>query len=283
MRQPTQQASRLLGDTGPLDAALSAMPGERLITPLELATRLSPECPFQIVRYEDIKHEVPQDSTYAPEHYVWGDPDELVLLVDGDLRLDTLDLDDPLAPWREEDLGEYIRFILVRGDAEIARHVHSLETDGACGLLVLGDLTTTNAIVGRQEIRVGGNLLVRELFWGDYNHGELHVVGNTEAALLIQTDYAMQFDGSVQCVRRLDDEAIVEGGIEQIIEPDCLLRESVGPDSFWSLDAGAMLDRLTAGKSVILAEGLSAPDPRQCTISLLGEVTVSPLSVLRIC
>ncbi|WP_274599091.1 T6SS immunity protein Tdi1 domain-containing protein, partial [Rhizobium ruizarguesonis] len=76
-------------------------------TPEEIVAHLSPECPFQVVRYADIKGEVPQDSTYAPEHYVWGDPDELVLLVDGDLKLDTLDLDDPLDPWREEDLGAY--------------------------------------------------------------------------------------------------------------------------------------------------------------------------------
>ncbi|HEL4265803.1 TPA: DUF1851 domain-containing protein [Stenotrophomonas maltophilia] len=252
-------------------------------TPEEIVAHLSPECPFQVVRYADIRAEVPQDSTYAPEHYVWGDPDELVLLVDGDLKLDTLDLDDPLAPWREEDLGAYIRFILVRGNAEITRHVHSLETDGACGLLVSGDLTTTNAIVGGQEIRIGGNLRVRELFWGDYNHGELHVVGNTEAAALIQTDYSMQFDGSVHCVRRMDDEAITDDGIEQIIEPDCLSRESEDPDSFWSLDAGAMLERLTAGKSVIRAEGLSAPDPLLCTVNLFGDGTISPDNFLRIC
>lgn len=283
MQQSSQRASQLPDDADPLDAALPAMAGDRPITPLELATRLSAACPFQVVRYADIKDEVPQDSTYAPEHYVWGDPDELVLLVDGDLKLDTLDLDDPLAPWREEDLGAYIRFILVRGNAEIARHVHSLETDGACGLLVSGDLTTTNAIVGGQEIRVGGNLLVRELFWGDYNHGELHVVGNTQAALLIQTDYSMQFDGSVHCIRRMDDEAIIDDGIEQIIEPDCLLRESEGPDSFWSLDAGAMLQRLTAGKSVIRAEGLSARDPMLCTMNLFSDATVSAESLLRIC
>ncbi|AWH46060.1 hypothetical protein [Stenotrophomonas sp. ZAC14A_NAIMI4_1] len=283
MQQSSQHASQPLGDMDPLDAALATMPGFQLITPLELATQLSPECPFQVVRYGDIKEEVPQDSSYAPGHYVWGDPDELVLLVDGDLKLDTLDLVDPLAPWRKEDLGAYIRFILVRGSAEIAGYVHCLETDGACGLLVSGDLTTTNAIVGGQEIRVGGNLLVRELFWGDYNHGELHVVGNTEAALLIQTDYSMQFDGSVQCMRRMDDEAMTDDGIEQIIELDCLSRESEDPDSVWSLDAGAMLERLTAGKRVIRAESLSAPDPPSSTVNLFGDAAISPESMLRVC
>ncbi|WP_161490366.1 GAD-like domain-containing protein [Stenotrophomonas maltophilia] len=247
----------------------------------KIANSLSPECPFKVVQYKDIAAEVPEDSIYAGERFTQAN--ELVLLVDGDLTLDTLDLDDPLAPWREEDLDEYIRFILVRGNAEIARHVHSLETDGACGLLVSGDLTTTNAIVGGQEIRVGGNLLVRELFWGDYNHGELHVVGDTKAALLIQTDYSMQFDGSVQCIRRMDDEAIIEDEIEQIIEPDCLSRECEDADSVWSLDAGAMLERLTAGKSVIRAEGLSAPDPLLCTVNLFGDATVSPDNFLRIC
>lgn len=252
-------------------------------TPEEVVAHLSPDCPFQVVRYMDIKDEVPEDSMYRGNRYATENSHDLVLLVPGDLKLDTLDLDDPLAPWREEDLGAYIRFILVRGNAEITRHVHSLETDGACGLLVSGDLTTTNAIVGGQEIRVGGNLLVRELFWGDYNHGELHVVGNTKAALLIQTDYSMEFDGSVDCVRRMDDEAITDDGIEQIIELDCLSRESGDPYSFWSLDAGAMLERLTTGKSVIRAEGLSAPDPLLCTVNLFGDGNVSPDNFLRIC
>ncbi|HBS54600.1 MAG TPA: hypothetical protein DEA38_02585 [Stenotrophomonas sp.] len=251
------------------------------LTVQQIANRLAPECPFKAVQYKDIAAEIPEDSIYADGRLIQAN--ELVLLVEGDLRLDTLDLDDPLAPWHEDDPGQCARFILVRGNAEIARHVHSLETDGACGLLVSGDLTTTNAIVGGQEIRVGGNLLVRELCWGDYNHGELHVVGSTKAALLIQTDYSMQFDGSVQCVRRLDDEGIIEDEIEQFIEPDCLTRESEDPDSVWSLDAGAMLERLTAGKSVIRAEGLSAPDPLLCTVNLFGDATVSPDNFLRIC
>ena len=262
----------------------AVVPVERRLPALtvqQIANRLPPECPFKAVQYKDIAAEVPGDSIYANGRLIQAN--ELVLLVEGDLKLDTLDLDDPLAPWHEDDLGAYARFILVRGNAEIARHVHSLETDGACGLLVAGNLTTTNAIVGGQEIRVGGNLLVRELFWGDYNHGELHVVGNTSAALLIQTDYSMQFDGVVECLRRMDDEAINEDGIEEIIEPDCLSRESEDPDSVWSLDAGAMLERLAAGKSIIRAEGLSAPDSNLCTVNLFSDATVSPDNFLRIC
>ncbi|MGV6941102.1 hypothetical protein ACVALR_09830, partial [Stenotrophomonas maltophilia] len=68
MQQSSQQASQLPDDADPLEAALPAMAGDRPITPLELATRLSAACPFQVVRYADIKGEVPQDSTYAPEH-----------------------------------------------------------------------------------------------------------------------------------------------------------------------------------------------------------------------
>ena len=44
-----------------------------------------------------------------------------------------------------------------------------------------------------------------------------------------------------------------------------------------------MLQRLTAGKSVIRAEGLSARDPMLCTMNLFSDATVSAESLLRIC
>lgn len=33
----------------------------------KIVARLSPECPFQVVRYEDVKDEVPEDSLYREE------------------------------------------------------------------------------------------------------------------------------------------------------------------------------------------------------------------------
>ncbi|HGM6770311.1 DUF1851 domain-containing protein [Stenotrophomonas maltophilia] len=252
----------------------------------KIVARLSPECPFQVVRYEDVKDEVPEDSLYREEGYATENSSTLVLLAPGNLRLDTLDLDNPLAPWQEEEeaLSEHIRFILVRGNLEIARHIHSLETDGACGLVVSGDLTTSNAVVGGQEIRVGGSLRVKELYWGDYNHGYLHVVGSAEVSLLIQTDYSVEIEGSIQCLRRIDDVDAMDGDeLAQLIDPDCLFREDPHPDSSWSLDAAAIVERWAAGGSVIRKEGLSAADPLLCTLSLFSDASISPENFLRIC
>lgn len=253
-------------------------------TPHQIATRVSPECPFQIVRYADIADEIPEDSNYRCGRQPAEKQDEVVLFADGDLILDTLDLDDPLAPWRNENTGEHVWFIFVRGNMTIARHVHSLETDGACGLIVSGDLTTTNAIVGGQEIRVGRNLRVHELFWGDYNHGRLHVVGSTEAALFIQTDYSVELDGPIQFLRRIDDVEAMDGDeLAQLIEADCLFREDPHPDSRWLLSAEAILERLESGKGVIRREGLSVADPLLCTLNLFGDANVSPENFLRVC
>lgn len=255
-----------------------------LPTPHQIVTRLSPECPFRIVRYAEIADEVPEDSIYSSRRQPAEKLDELVLLADGDLILDTLDLDDPLAPWRNGNIGEHAWFIFVRGNMTITRHIHSLETDGACGLIVSGDLTTTNAIVGGQEIRVGGNLRVHELFWGDYNHGRLHVVGSTEAALFIQTDYCVELDGPIQFLRRIDDVEAMDGDeLAQLIEPDCLFKEDAHPDSSWSLSAETIVERLKSGKGVIRRQGLSAADPLLCTLNLFGDTNVSPVNFLRVC
>ena len=253
-------------------------------TPEEIVARLSPECPFQVVRYQDIKEEIPEDSEYRGERYAIDNSNELALLAPGDLQLDTLDLDDPLAPWREGEAGHYIPFILVRGELQITRHIHCLETDGACGLIVSGNLTSTNVIVGGQEIRVGGDLRVSEMYWGDYNHGHLHVAGRTEAALLIQTDYSMELEGPIQCLRRIDDIGAMDGDeLAQLIEPDCLFREDSHPDSAWSLSAETIVEQLDAGRSVIRMEGLSAADPLLCVLNLFSDASVSPENFLRIC
>ncbi|HFT8628379.1 TPA: hypothetical protein ACGSTE_005927 [Pseudomonas aeruginosa] len=63
----------------------------------------------------------------------------------------------------------------MKGNLTVEQHMWSLETDGAGGLIVLGDLTARNAMVGGQQIFVGGYLRIAELYWGYYNHGCLYV------------------------------------------------------------------------------------------------------------
>ena len=49
----------------------------------------------------------------------------------------------------------------------------------------MGNLIADNIVVGGQEIFVGGDFTVNELFWGDYNHGDLQVKGSIQAKVLL--------------------------------------------------------------------------------------------------
>ncbi|MGG4441649.1 hypothetical protein [Brevibacillus fortis] len=66
--------------------------------------------------------------------------------------------------------------------------LYNADTDGATGLMVMGDLTAKNMAVGGLEIYIEGNLLVEEILCGSYNHGETIVKGNLNATALIEDD-----------------------------------------------------------------------------------------------
>lgn len=255
------------------------------LTPEQVSRTLADDRPFQVVGYADIASQVPEtalvhrsdDEDICPE-------ENIVLFVDGDLHLDQLNLDDPLAPWRQPDAEpELPWFILVTGNVFIQQHIWSLETDGACGLVVLGDMTARNAIVGGQQIHVGGNLTIEELYWGDYNHGCLHVEGDTTAALLIQTDYHMELIGAVRCLKRVEDLDEVYGDeLMKIIAAACVVQQEPDPAPEWSLNAAAMIERLQAGQSVVCKEALAQPDPPFTIPSLFADANVSPENFLRL-
>lgn len=84
-------------------------------------------------------------------------------------------------------------------------HIYNQDTDGACGLIVLGNLSARNMVVGGQEIYVTGDLAVAELCWGDYNHGTLMVQGNASAAVLGDTEeYHLEVAGAIQARHRIN-------------------------------------------------------------------------------
>ncbi|MFK1554666.1 hypothetical protein ACIUZB_30200 [Pseudomonas aeruginosa] len=254
-------------------------------TPQQVSAVLSPLCSFRVVRYVDIFDRVPEDSDVY-----WLEPDEiepdenLVLYVDGDLHLDRLNLDDPLSPWREgDDGGVHPWFILVTGNVVIEQHIWSLETDGACGLVILGNLTARNAMVGGQQVFVGGNLDIAELYWGDYNHGCMYVRGDTRAALLVQTDYDMTLLGKVTCLKRIDDLDAFDGDeLKRIIAPECVIQVEPEPAAVWDLDASAMLELLDADQCVVSMQGLSEVAAPFSVPSIFADNTVSPDNFLRL-
>ncbi|HIC8754767.1 hypothetical protein [Elizabethkingia anophelis] len=148
---------------------------------------------MKLVKYQDIKHLLPEDTHYKNERYY--DPQEAyVLHYQGDLVLEKpLDLDNSYSYFFDgvepEDL---CYFIFVEGNMK-AGNIYNNETDGSTGLVVMGNLIADNIVVGGQEIFVGGDFTVNELFWGDYNHGDLQVKGSIQAKVFINTDYGVDY------------------------------------------------------------------------------------------
>lgn len=260
--------------------ALAASP-----TPEQVSNTLVADRPFRVVGYADIASKVPETSLYCRAVDDVECPEEnVILVVEGDLHLDRLDLDDPLARWRKPDAEPVLPwFILVTGNVFIEEHLWSLETDGACGLVALGNLTARNAIVGGQQIHVGGNLTIDELYWGDYNHGCLHVEGTTTAALLIQTDYPMDLVGKVNCLERIEDLDALDGDeLKALIATECVLQQEPEPAPEWSLNAAAMIERLEAGQRIICKDALEHLDPPFTIPSLFADANVSPENFRRL-
>ncbi|KGE13119.1 hypothetical protein [Sphingobacterium deserti] len=133
------------------------------------------------VSFDSVQHLIPENCWYKDQHY-----DEQVLLCEGDQNWkNPVDLDHIFGA--EQD-AEFYPLVLVTGNLQ-ATQIFNTDTDGSSGLIVLGDLLAENVLVGGQEIYICGNLHVRGLFWGDYNHGSLHVEGNIRASVFLNTDY----------------------------------------------------------------------------------------------
>lgn len=214
---------------------------------------------FETHRFRDIKHKLPADAwaRWRNERHDGEFDAETVLYHQGDLALDTLELDDLPA-------SDTVFLILVEGNLRVANHIYNEETDGAPGLIVLGDLQARNAVVGGQEIYVTGNLVIEELFWGDYNHGTLKVAGNADIALLVDTEgYHVEIAGKQRFRRHLStlDAATDPGSNDGLAEPlalfpaDCV----IDADSEYPiLYRSRMLERLRASQPVIHADLLQA-------------------------
>ena len=145
---------------------------------------------YRTTSYDEIADELPESSLYK-EHYDthWRNR---VIVIDGDWILDEpLDLDavDELSPYyNPDDYDSLPLFILVKGNMQ-ATNIYNGEICGSCGLVVLGNLTAENIVVGGQEIFVGGDLRVSGFYWGDYNHGSLTVMGHISIYVFLETDY----------------------------------------------------------------------------------------------
>ncbi|WP_243369499.1 hypothetical protein [Microvirga solisilvae] len=220
--------------------------------------------PFQEVRFSDIKHKLPKESwAYSRNERNAGEfENERVLYHAGDLHLKNLNLDIPLAfeaSSSDEDGSDFIFLILVDGHLRVDHHISNHDTDGATELYVLGDLQARNMVVGGQTIYVTGALRVEELFWGDYNHGDLVVMEGTSAQVLMDTDgYVVKLNGEAEVRQRLSQwdahgrwQSLDLTTLNELFPANCVIEVDDSP----TLNRTRVLELLEAGQSVILRNG----------------------------
>ncbi len=248
------------------------------------------------IRYEkltlaEIKHKLPADSLIAdwverqPDQY----DDELVLYYAGDLELDVLNLDSPLRQeWsQEEDTDEAteletILLIIVEGNMNVHRMIANEDTDGATGLIVLGDLSAPYMLVGGQEIYITGHLHTEHLLWGDYNHGELIVRGDLSGGLLLQTDqYAVEVRGEQRVRQHWEGLESLSAwtGMDRIdaFEGDCVITDDDVP-FLWRKQ---MIRMILDGKSVLRPSYLMAPVLPDIPF-LFENTEINPVNIRRV-
>ncbi|PWV56864.1 hypothetical protein [Chitinophaga sp. S165] len=112
-----------------------------------------------------------------------GLPDDKFLLYNGTTVLDELDL----------DMEDYMSIIVV-GDLHVKGSIINQNTDGACSLIVLGNLKAKNVCVGGQIIYIKGYIAVEEMLMGIYNHGELYGTSYVWCPVVISDDYHFYFE-----------------------------------------------------------------------------------------
>ncbi|MCL1668658.1 hypothetical protein M2T82_11340 [Elizabethkingia ursingii] len=206
------------------------------------------------VKYQDIRHLLPEDTNYINERYF--DAEEAwVLHHEGDLVLEKpLDLDNSYSYFFDgEEPEDLCYFIFVEGNVK-AGNIYNNETDGSTGLVVMGNLTANNIVVGGQEIFVAGDLIVNQLFWGDYNHGELQVRGSIQAKVFINTDYGVDY-------KRFEEhtnifiEHLLWDDVEDDYEDDEHIRQLLRPEYLLSTEDLAE-EEIYSWKDWIFVSGL---------------------------
>lgn len=211
---------------------------------------------YQRTTFSKIKHLLPPDAwaVWRNEQHKGEFEAESVLVFDMAAELDELNLDTPF------DEAEVVFLLLVKGDLTVRKFIYNEDTDGAAGLVVLGNLRAGNMLVGGQEIYVTGNLVVEELFWGDYNHGDLRVLGNATAAVFAATDYGVDVRGQTKWGINLtpaEETAEVNWlGLDVALTEATLVEELLvfNPDPEEGLTLGrdeAVVSRLQAGQSLL--------------------------------
>jgi hypothetical protein len=120
------------------------------------------------------------------EHY----KDFYFLWYNENLEIDKIDLES------ENHDDKFIGYV-INGDL-FTKRIVNFETDYGVHLFVLGNIVTDYMAVGGQDIYIKGNLQVKKLFVGSYNHGTTNISGNFYCPLVVTDDYSCVVDGSFE-------------------------------------------------------------------------------------
>ncbi|TYP73269.1 DUF4241 domain-containing protein [Paenibacillus methanolicus] len=222
---------------------------------------------YQILPFSQVKENLPKDCwAYSRNESNKGEfEEELVAYFSTDAWLDKLNLDMPFEM-------DNIFLILVDGNLSVHNYIYNKNTDGATGLIVKGNLTAGNMLVGGQEIYITGNLAVNELFWGDYNHGDLRVGGDVNAAIFAATDeYHVSITGTQYSKHHLSEwdedgdwKQLDSGDIEQWLCAELYVEDEDEDEEGFRLTRGReVLDKLDSGQSLLNPLMTASVEPPQ--------------------
>jgi hypothetical protein len=132
------------------------------------------------------------NDPFIHDHF---DDESQFLLYSDDTTLDEIDL-------------EYDAYagIIVKGDLRVKGNIYNENTDGACSLIVFGNLHAKNMAVGGQLIYVKGDITVDEVLIGSYNHGSLYSYGDVSCPLIISDDYSFNFTADVKVLDPVEED-----------------------------------------------------------------------------
>ncbi len=237
----------------------------------------------QRVRFTEVQGDLPVSSWFRrhAEDFEY----RYVSVLEADAVLDMLNLD-------EAGLGGAaaadIVLVLAKGNLTVTGSIFNASTDGgSVGLVVLGNLEVGNMIVGGQVIEVSGDLRVRDLFWGDYNHGLLTAAGRAGARFWLATEqYRYEVAGglTVEAAHWDDDSAdtLPPHPCRATLSPwfpAALIASDAGPDEGvggWLL-RDAFLEAAGAGRPLLMAAARPLKCPPRMTADALTADTLQCL------
>lgn len=88
--------------------------------------------------------------------------------------------------------------LLIRGSLNLPHAAYvDWDNDWSPSLVVQKNLNARALSLSGGHTRIGGDCKVTQVIFGHYNHGSLHVQGETHCPWILSDDYAMEFEGRV--------------------------------------------------------------------------------------